>query len=52
MGKYKAARARGKGGKGDRKRSAIPCIAFLILLMALLGLLFYGFLRGAMGHAG
>jgi hypothetical protein len=51
MGKYKAARPKGKGGKG--KRSAIPCIAFLILLMALLALLFYGFLKGgALGHAG
>ena len=43
MGKYKAARAK---GKGERKRSAIPCIAFLIILMALLALLFYGFLKG------
>jgi len=46
MGKYKAARAKGERGKGERKRSAVPCIVFLILLMALLGLLFYGFLKG------
>ena len=52
MGKYKAARANGKGGKGERKRSAVPCIAFLIVLGALLALLFYAFMRGAIGHAG
>lgn len=49
MGKYKAARAKGKGGTGERKRSAIPCIVFLILLMVLLYLLFRGVMKGAMG---
>ncbi len=55
MAKYKAAKAKGKGrksGKGERKRGAIPCILFLIALMALLLLLFYGVLRGTLGHAG
>jgi len=52
MAKYKLAKAKGKGGKGERKRGAVPCILFLVALMTLLLLLFYGVLKGALGHAG
>jgi hypothetical protein len=54
MSKYKAAKAKGKGkgGGGERKRGAIPCVLFLIAAMALLMLLFYGIMKGALGHAG
>jgi hypothetical protein len=51
MAKYKAAKAKGKGGTGERKRGAVPCIVFLIALMSLLALLFYGWVKGV-GHAG
>ncbi len=51
MPRYKPVKAKGAGGKGDRKRAAVPCIMFLIFLMGLLLLLFYGFMRGV-GHAG
>jgi hypothetical protein len=50
MPKYRL--VKGKGGKGQRKRGAIPCVMFLVALMALLLLLFYGVLKGGMGHAG
>jgi hypothetical protein len=52
MSKYKPAKPGGKGGTGERKRGAVPCILFLAALMALLGLLFYEMLRGGLGHAG
>ncbi len=52
MSKYKLAKAKGKGGTGERKRGAIPCVIFLIALMTLLILLFYGVLKGGLGHAG
>ena len=47
MAKLRPVRPKGKGGKGARKPGAIPCIAFLILLMGLLLLLFYGVLKGS-----
>ncbi len=51
MPKYKPVKAKGKSRGGERKHAAIPCILFLIALMTLLLLLFYGFLKGV-GHAG
>jgi hypothetical protein len=47
MAKLKPARPKGKGGASARKPGAIPCIAFLVLLMGLLLLLFYGVLKGS-----
>jgi hypothetical protein len=52
MAKYKLAGSKGKGGANERKRGAVPCILFLIVLMSLLALLFYGWVKGALGHAG
>jgi len=51
MPKYRPVKAKGTGAKGERKRAAVPCILFLITLMALLLLLFYNFMKGV-GHAG
>jgi hypothetical protein len=52
MAKYKAAGAKTKGGKDERKRGAIPCVVFLVALLALLLMLFYAFLKGGLSHAG
>jgi len=50
MPKYRPVKAKGKSG-AERKHAAVPCIMFLIALMVLLLLLFYGFVKGV-GHAG
>ncbi len=52
MPKYKPAKAKGKGGTGERKRAAVPCIIVIVGLMVLLFVLFYAFMKGALGHAG
>lgn len=46
MAKLRPVRPKGKSASA-RKPGAIPCIAFLILLMGLLLLLFYGVLKGS-----
>jgi len=44
MAKFKAAGAR-KSGVKTSNRSAIPCLLFIVVVIALVALLFYGVLK-------
>jgi hypothetical protein len=46
MAKFKAAGAR-KSGVKKSNRNAIPCLLFIVVVIALVALLFYGVLKSA-----